>query len=128
MSLASDIFSGKVVTSLASIFESANIIPDDSNATINEASSIYLNAGKLNINLTIYVSGSSTSEITIDLSSFLDINRYKSRGFVPGVYNNYTTAGFVEYYLNNGTLTLSKPSQSSGSTFSAIGVNLYIEQ
>lgn len=98
------------------------------NATINEASSIYLNAGKLNINLTIYVSGSSTSEITIDLSSLLDINRYKSRGFVPGVYNNYTTAGFVEYYLNNGTLTLSKPSQSGGSTFSAIGVNLYIEQ
>ena len=98
------------------------------NATINEASSVYLNAGKLNINLTIYVSGSSTSEITIDLSSLLDINRYKSRGFVPAVYNNYTTAGFVEYYLNNGTLTLSKPSQSSGSTFSAIGLNLYIEQ
>ena len=34
--LASDIFSEKVVTSLASIFESANIIPDDSNTTINE--------------------------------------------------------------------------------------------
>ena len=98
------------------------------NASINEASSVYLNAGKLNINLTIYVSGSSTNEISVDLSSLLNINRYKSRGFVPAVYNNYTTAGFVEYYLNNGTLTLSKPSQSSGSTFSAIGLNLYIEQ
>lgn len=96
--------------------------------SVNDASSIYINAGKLNINLTLYISGSSTSEVTIDLSSLIDINRYKSRGFVPAVYNNYTTAGFVEYYLNNGTLTFSKPNQSSGSTFSAIGLNLYIEQ
>lgn len=98
------------------------------NVTINEVSSIYLNNSELNINLTMYISGRDTSSISIDLSSLLGINNFKSRGFVSAIYDNYTKVGAVEYYLNNGTLTFSKPNQETGATFSAIGLNLLIRQ
>lgn len=98
------------------------------NATVNNVSSIYLNESKLNINLTIYVSGSSTTEVSVDLSDFLEINKYESRGYLPAIYNNYQKLGIVEYYLTNGTLTFSIPSLETGTSFSAIACNLIINK
>ena len=98
------------------------------NTTVNGVSTIYLNGSKLNINLTLYTSGSSTNEISIDLSDFLEINKYESRGYLPAIYNNYQKLGVVEYYLTNGTLTFSIPTQETGTSFSAIACNLVINK
>ena len=98
------------------------------NTTVNGVSTIYLNGSKLNINLTLYTSGSSTSEISVDLTDFLEIDKYESRGYIPAIYDNYTVAGIAEYYLTDGVLTFSKPTQSSGSTFSAIGCNIVVNK
>ena len=98
------------------------------NTTVNGVSSIYLNGSKLNINLTLYTSGTSTNEISVDLTDFLEINKYESRGYLPAIYNNYQKLGIVEYYLTEGVLTFSIPSLETGTSFSAISCNLVINK
>ena len=100
---------------------------NDNTVTVQEDSYIDVNEGKFRVNLTLYISGNTTNSITIDLSSYNEISKYKCSGFGQGVFNSYTKVGTFKYSLNNGNLTITIPQQeTSVSSFSEISLNIEV--
>lgn len=97
-------------------YTTLNTLISGTDGTFHESSIIELNDGKLTIDAMLYANGTTTTGFTLDLTSFVDYTHYATRGFSPVVTNNYQSTGIIEYILANGILTVSIPSQSTGTT------------